>query len=556
MSVRERPAADTTAPARGETRTPRQTALETLAAASACEPVAAVTLTSAGRLLIVGEAAVALGWAERTRDKLDTTVLAPGAAAADWAEDDRCTLRSGRALSLGGHLGAFRIDWQDDGGATCSDSFDLVLDLSDPPLVRHPALPDGYQAPGRDPLDQALALIELLPLVGDFEKPQYVALRAKLCAHSRAGQAGCNRCLDVCAAGAISVAGDAVRVDPTLCQGCGTCTTVCPSGAVAYQYPRVRDLGGRIRATLAAYRDAGGESACLLFHAAEAGRALLKRLERRGLELPAHVLPVETWSADAVGLDLMIASFALGAAQVAVLAAGSHDPAPLISQARIGEAILAGLGYGEGHFRILTDDEPEALAASLRDWPSAAAVPVAADFRLLDTKRDTLELAIAHLRRHAPRAVHEIALPAGAPFGSVTASDACTLCMGCVGSCPSGALVGGSDAPRLSFIEHHCLQCGLCVNSCPEHALTMTPRLLLEGARRERLLREAEVFRCIACGKPLGARPLIEAMLGRLAGHSMFAAPGALERLKMCADCRVIDLMKHEQSVRAWEMRE
>jgi len=32
-------------------------------------------------------------------------------------------------------------------------------------------------------------------------------------------------------------------------------------------------------------------------------------------------------------------------------------------------------------------------------------------------------------------------------------------------------------------------------------------------------------------------------MLAKLAGHSMFAEPGALERLKMCADCRVLDKM-------------
>ena len=29
----------------------------------------------------------------------------------------------------------------------------------------------------------------------------------------------------------------------------------------------------------------------------------------------------------------------------------------------------------------------------------------------------------------------------------------------------------------------------------------------------------------------------------------MFAAPGALDRLQMCADCRVVDLMKNESSV-------
>ena len=35
-------------------------------------------------------------------------------------------------------------------------------------------------------------------------------------------------------------------------------------------------------------------------------------------------------------------------------------------------------------------------------------------------------------------------------------------------------------------------------------------------------------------------------MLAKLAGHSMFAEPGALDRLKMCADCRVLDMMQKE----------
>ena len=39
---------------------------------------------------------------------------------------------------------------------------------------------------------------------------------------------------------------------------------------------------------------------------------------------------------------------------------------------------------------------------------------------------------------------------------------------------------------------------------------------------------------------------MVGKMLERLASHSMFAAPGALEQLKMCADCRVIDRMQAE----------
>jgi hypothetical protein len=42
---------------------------------------------------------------------------------------------------------------------------------------------------------------------------------------------------------------------------------------------------------------------------------------------------------------------------------------------------------------------------------------------------------------------------------------------------------------------------------------------------------------------------MIANMLAKLGGHSMFAAPGALDRLKMCADCRVIDMMKNEHGM-------
>jgi len=38
-------------------------------------------------------------------------------------------------------------------------------------------------------------------------------------------------------------------------------------------------------------------------------------------------------------------------------------------------------------------------------------------------------------------------------------------------------------------------------------------------------------------------------MLGRLAGHSMFTAEGALRRLQMCGDCRVVDMMSSKSEV-------
>ncbi|MDB5859299.1 MAG: 4Fe-4S ferredoxin, partial [Ramlibacter sp.] len=59
--------------------------------------------------------------------------------------------------------------------------------------------------------------------------------------------------------------------------------------------------------------------------------------------------------------------------------------------------------------------------------------------------------------------------------------------------------------------------------------------------KQPRVLNEAQPYGCIRCGKPFGTLKAIELMLGKLAGHSMFQG-AALERLKMCGDCRVIDI--------------
>jgi ferredoxin len=144
-----------------------------------------------------------------------------------------------------------------------------------------------------------------------------------------------------------------------------------------------------------------------------------------------------------------------------------------------------------------------------------------------------------------------IPLPAGSPFGAIAVNrDTCTMCLACVGACPERAILDNALAPQLRLIESNCVQCGICVKTCPEDAITLVPRLdLTAEARSPRVLNEAQIFACTRCGKPLGTQKMIDAMLGRLAQHSMFTEPGALDRLKMCADCRVVDLIKGEKSL-------
>jgi ferredoxin len=97
--------------------------------------------------------------------------------------------------------------------------------------------------------------------------------------------------------------------------------------------------------------------------------------------------------------------------------------------------------------------------------------------------------------------------------------------------------------PQLSFIERNCVQCGLCVETCPENALTLVPRLQVTEIRKKAVvLNETKPFHCISCGKPFGTLKMVELMLGKLSLHAAFSGE-AMERLKMCSDCRVVDMM-------------
>jgi ferredoxin len=315
---------------------------------------------------------------------------------------------------------------------------------------------------------------------------------------------------------------------------------------MSYAYPAVPEMGMRLKAALSTYQDAGGRDACILFHDAREGRAQVLDLGRRGKGLPARVIPIECFHIASIGIDLMLGALAYGASQVLVLSTekvAEGYAAALQRQMGHGQAILHGLGYGGTHFRLVTD---------LNDaWTikPASTVAKAASFNLSQDKRTTLDFALEHLAKD--RKVQEIKLAAGAPFGTLAINKtACTLCKACIGACPESALLDSPETPSLRFIERNCVQCGLCANTCPEDAIRLVPRLLLGPQAKEPVtLNEAQPFNCVRCGKPFGTRQMVENMLGKLTGHSMFA--GSTRRLQMCGDCRVVDMMENtsEQSV-------
>ena len=454
-----------------------------------------------------------------------------------------------------------------------TETFDLVLDLRATPAFTQHALPQGYfsvgsSAPGRT--DLIKAVVRLRGLVGEFEKPRFFAYKQKLCAHTRNTQVGCSACIDVCSASAIrsDIKGQQIVVNSSLCVGCGTCTTVCPSGALTYAYPRANEQGVALKTLLSTYARAGGKNAAVLLHSHEGGVRLIGDLGRaaridlatRGV--PARVLPVALHHSASTGVDLWLSAFAYGASQVWVLLTDEDAPQyreALQSQMDVAQAILTGLGYGGTHLRLLHARDARDLATLDAQLQAAPAQGVAhpGGFAVQADKRATLELALDHLIAQAPSTPATIALPAkGSPLGALAINkEACTLCLSCVNACPSAALQDNPLEPQLKFIEKNCVQCGLCVTTCPENALALKPQLNLSAQRKEAVVLNAmQPYVCIRCSKPFGTLKGIEAMLGKLAGHAMFQGAAA-DRLKMCGDCRVIDIHSAENEVKITDIR-
>ena len=450
--------------------------------------------------------------------------------------------------------------------ASQSDTFDLVLDLRSHAAFTQHALPQGYfQWDGKD----NRKLLQLRNLVGEFEKPRFFAYKQKLCAHSRNEKTGCSACIDVCSASAISSerSRQQIKVNPNLCVGCGACTTVCPSGALSYAYPRAGEQGVKFKTLLATYARAGGKQAALLMHSEEAGARLLNDLGRAARldpamhGVPARVLPVGQWHTASTGVELWLSAVAYGASQVWILMTGEEAPQyrdAVRAQMDVAQTILTGLGYQGEHFRILHARDARDLAeldAQLQAAP-AQGVAHAAGFAVQAEKRATLELALDHLIAQASSRPEVIALPvAGSPLGALALNkDTCTLCLSCINACPASALQDNPNAPQLKFIEKNCVQCGLCVTTCPEKSLSLVPQLRLTEQRKEAVvLNEMKPYACIRCAKPFGTVKAIEAMVGKLAGHAMFQGAAA-ERLKMCGDCRVIDLYTDANEVKITDL--
>ncbi len=286
------------------------------------------------------------------------------------------------------------------------------------------------------------------------------------------------------------------------------------------------------------------------------GRASIERLARRGKGLPARVIPVEIQHMASTGLDVWLGALAYGATGVAVLATGAEAPqyrAALERQMGFAEHHRAGAGLpGQDISRCSLPRTSRRWSRRVWSLQPALAVRIPATFPLdrrtsarLSGWRSSISLTacadagVDHRTaggrafrrdRRRPRNLHAVPgvrrrMSGGRDHRSRAVGDS--------------AAALHRDAMR----SMRALCCDLPRGCDPSGATRCRWRPKPSSRASSTRPRSSIASRC---AKPLGTEKMIGNMLAKLAGHSMFAEPGSLDRLKMCADCRVIDKMEKE----------
>ena len=342
-------------------------------------------------------------------------------------------------MAAAGHLGAFTVEVAGLAAAVVSSreylrfgpaqetgrlEADLIVDLGGgQPLFPAPAKRDGYlRCDPRDPVAVQRALYEATGLVGEFEKPQYVAYDA---AHLRALALAPHRLHPL--PGPVPHRGHRARRRRLSGSIRSSAPAAAPAPASARPaLPPMRHrppntLLERLRILLGTYLRPAAPIRVLLVHEDRHGGELIAAMARAGRGLPARVLPFAVAEIAQLGFEIFAAAIRLrrrGRRHAGPAAAGAtRSPA---SRRRSGyvAAMLEGLGYGTGRAEPLCRGRP---AAGGGRCSVAGAASRRCRRRLPADGRQARPHA-AGARPAAPQApapVDLVPLPAGAPFGNL-----------------------------------------------------------------------------------------------------------------------------------------
>ncbi len=424
-------------------------------------------------------------------------------------------------------------------------------------------------------------------LAGDFARPAYVSYDEKVCAGGTAEIEGCGICIGECPYDALSRSGARIRVDESACEGCGGCVSVCPTSALRHREPSAEQVDAQLRAllSLSPGEATDGRRLAVVFHCGEKGTEALRVAGANRWPIGGNLAPVEVPCLRFVSEALILHSFRLGAAGVALLGCADcpNGERPLLEK-RLDfcRATLEAFGLGAGRLALIpVQASPEAyfLASSIGELgafleglgpaplppPARGPAPATEAGGGSPEGLGNRELVVEALRaflgvtgKEPGRVLGETPLS----YAQVRVrKEGCTLCAGCVFVCPTHALImeepesAMTSAKTLRFNHLKCVACGMCETACPESVVTIERGFSASRAALayQDLVRD-EMVKCISCGREYINKRALEGILGKLIGLEGVGdtfAGGRQDLLRMCPDCRGAQAIKEVE--RGWE---
>jgi ferredoxin len=471
------------------------------------------------------------------------------------AKCDRC----GDCLIECGEVHAIKIPRQDQQMRE-ADQVILFGHQTLPPRHRRPGI---HTVPTPRPEDLDRVAFDVLALVGDFMKPEFVRYNLGTCAGGYADIKGCGICIRACPYDAIqrdpAASPSRITVDPVSCEACGACVSACPTSSLQFAEPSADGLYRHMRALLAPANGGQGERSVLAFHCSNEGRTALQNARSVGASLPGNLLPVQVPCLRYVSEANMLAAFRLGAAGVALLGCEEcphGERQLLLEKLDFTKVVLDSFALGSDRLRLFTTTEAaqEPLAALGRFAADVPPFPLTWDGQFPATveNRDIIADAIATFLYGTGKDPGRVRENTPFPFARADVrAEGCTMCRSCVNVCPTHAFKLDDEKHALEFRYMSCVACGLCEQACPEQVITLRKDLILEKAGfAYQVMVQDEMVGCQQCGKSYINKRALAAIQTKVGMMEAFLG-GRADLLLMCPDCRAVKAMMEVE--KGWE---